>query len=220
MRATENLYQDSVNSSTRPSCYVYDERRRRWYWRRESNWRDPLIDQTDAHPVVCVSWLDAKAYVRWLSGETGETYRLLSEAEWEYVARAGTSTARYWGESQAGQCRYANGADSGTDYPRRWVGCDDGYEKTAPVGSFAANAFGLHDVMGNVWEWVEDPYRRNYRDAPSDGSVWEGGSSSKMLRGGGWYSEPARLRSAYRGDDGLGDRYSSYGFRVARTLRP
>ena len=115
-----------ATSRSMAGCSVYDDRRQRWSWGRNNNWMNPLIDQTDAHPVVCVSWLDAKAYIRWLSGETGETYRLLSEAEWEYVARAGTSTARYWGESQVGQCRYANGADSGTDYPDRWVGCDDG----------------------------------------------------------------------------------------------
>ena len=209
-----------ATSRSMAGCSVYDDRRQRWSWGRNNNWMNPLIDQTDAHPVVCVSWLDAKAYIRWLSGETGETYRLLSEAEWEYVARAGTSTARYWGESQVGQCRYANGADSGTDYPDRWVGCDDGYEKTAPVGSFEANAFGLHDVMGNVWEWVEDPYHRSYRDAPSDGSVWEGGSGDRMFRGGSWYHGPAILRSANRADDDLDDRVSNYGFRVARTLRP
>ena len=209
-----------ATSRSMAGCRVFDDRRQRWSWGRNNNWMNPLIDQTDAHPVVCVSWLDAKAYIRWLSGETGETYRLLSEAEWEYVARAGTSTSRYWGESQVGQCRYANGADSGTDYPGRWVGCDDGYEKTAPVGSFEANAFGLHDVMGNVWEWVEDPYHGSYRNAPSDGSVWEGGSGHRMIRGGSWYHGPASLRSAIRVDDDLDDRTSNLGFRVARTLRP
>ena len=100
------------------------------------------------HPVVCVSWNDAAAYVHWLSQQTGKAYRLLSESEWEYVARAGTSTARYWGESASGQCRYENGADASTDFDDR-VHCNDGYAQTAPVGSYGANDFGLYDVLGN-----------------------------------------------------------------------
>ena len=198
-------------------CYGYDRGRFRWF--RAHNWMNHQYDQTDEHPVVCVSWLDAKAYVRWLSGETGETYRLLSESEWEYVARAGTSTARFWGESQIGQCRYANGADAGTDYPDRWEGCDDGYEYTAPVGRFAANGFGLHDVMGNVWEWVEDSYRYDYRYAVPDGSAWEGGSDRRISRGGSWLNPPGNLRSAGRAWGDLDDEWGNQGFRVARTLR-
>ena len=106
-------------------------------------------------PVINVSWEDAREYVRWLSRETGAPYRLLSEAEWEYVARAGTETARYWGDSESGQCLNANGDDDD-------VNCTDGYANTAPVGSFQPNTFGLYDVLGNVWEWTEDCWNRNY----------------------------------------------------------
>ena len=113
--------------------------------------------------MINVSWEDAQAYVSWLSQQTGARYRLLSEAEWEYVARAGSRTARYWGESESGRCRYANG------YARS---CDDGYEwETAPVGSFAPNVFGLYDVLGNVYEWMEDCWNGSYAGAPTDGSL-------------------------------------------------
>ena len=119
-------------------------------------------------PVINVSWKDAQAYVQWLSRKTGQTYRLLSEAEWEYVARAGTSTAWYWGAREAGQCGYANGADEeAKKHNSSWtvVGCDDGYYRTAPVGRFEANAFGLYDVLGNVWEWVQDCWHESYEGA-------------------------------------------------------
>ena len=139
-------------------------------------------------PVVNVSWNDAKAYVDWLSSETGEAYRLLSEAEWEYVARAGTRT-RYWWGDEIGRNR-ANCAGCGS----RWDG-----GQTAPVGSFSANGFGLHDVHGNVWERVEDCWNVSYRGAPSDGSAWESGNCSRrVVRGGSWVDDPRSLRSANR----------------------
>ena len=169
-------------------------------------------------PVIRVNWDDARAYVDWLSGETGESYRLLSESEWEYAARSGTSTARYWGESESGQCRYANGADASTDFDWR-TGCDDGYSRTAPVGSFAANVFGLHDMSGNVFEWVEDCWNGSYSGAPRDGSAWESGNcSARVLRGGSWFDYPRDLRSAVRFRLETGGRGSVIGFRVARTL--
>ena len=161
-------------------------------------------------PVVNVSWNDAKAYVDWLSSETGEAYRLLSEAEWEYVARAGTRT-RYWWGDEIGRNR-ANCAGCGS----RWDG-----GQTAPVGSFSANGFGLHDVHGNVWERVEDCWNVSYRGAPSDGSAWESGNCSRrVVRGGSWVDDPRSLRSAnrIRSSFGYRDRYA--GFRVARTFTP
>ena len=164
-------------------------------------------------PVINVSWNEAQAYVRWLSRQTGQRYRLLSEAEWEYVARAGTETARYWGESASGQCRYANGHDPSAP-------CPDGYEYTAPVGSFAPNAFGLHDVLGNVLEWTEDCWNDSYAGAPTTGSAWQSGDCSRRpLRGGSWNSSPrGLLRSAVRGGNSTGFRGVGLGFRVARTL--
>ena len=140
-----------------------------------------------------MSWEDAQEYVRWLSREAGEAYRLLSEAEWEYVARAGTTTARYWGESESGQCRYANGWDqvaSGeSETERQAADCSDGYTVMAPVGVYEANAFGLYDVLGNVWEWTQDCRNDSYSGAPVDGSAWRSGDcSERVLRGGSWFN--------------------------------
>ena len=191
-----------------------------WKERSGRHWKSPGFSQTDAHPVVCVSWNDAQAYMRWLSGRTGEEYRLLSEAEWEYVARAGTETARYWGASESGQCRYANGADASTDFDWR-TGCNDGHASTAPVGRYEANGYGLHDVLGNVWEWVEDCWNDSYAGAPRDGSAWTSGVCSvRVLRGGSWYLPPKYLRSALRYGDTTGHRDDDLGFRVARALTP
>ncbi len=175
-----------------------------------------------SRPVINVSWEDAREYVRWLSRETGEEYRLLTEAEWEYVARAGTQTARYWGESESGQCRFGNGADAAAlaENPD-WitVSCNDGYSRTALVGLFEPNGFGLYDVLGNVWEWTQDCWNESYSGAPADGSAWSSGDCSlRVLRGGAWYLEPGNLRSAYRDRDSTGTRNNRLGFRVAQTM--
>ena len=160
-------------------------------------------------PVINVSWADATAYAAWLSAETGLRYRLPSEAEWEYAARAGTETRYSWGNA-IGRNR-ANCWDCGS----RWDG-----EQTAPVGSFAANTWGLHDLHGNVTEWVEDCWHDSYRGAPADGRAWTtGGSCSRRVsRGGSWRDGPRYLRAANRYRDSAGDRHVSLGFRVARTL--
>ena len=164
------------------------------------------------HPVTNVSWEDAREYVAWLSDETGAEYRLLSESEWEYVARARTETARYWGENEREQCRYANGNDDR-------VPCSDGHEYTAPAGSLEPNDFGLYDVLGNVWEWTEDCRNESYAGAPGDGSDWRSGDCSlRVLRGGTWNDEPENLRSATRSSLSTDRRGSYLGFRVARTL--
>ena len=162
-------------------------------------------------PVINVSWDDAQSYVRWLSRRTDKTYRLLSEAEWEYVARAGTTTRYHWGDEIGHNRANCDGCGS------RW---DD--EKTAPAGSFWANAWGLHDVHGNVWEWVEDCWNNSYTGAPADGSAWEGGDCAKrVLRGGSWYYvDPGILRAAYRFRSYTGGRLHNVGFRIARTLTP
>ena len=174
-------------------------------------------------PVINVSWSEARSYAEWLSRTTGETYRLPSEAEWEYVARAGTETARYWGETDAAQCRHANGADATAlrEYPN-WitVSCSDEYPGTAPVGSFAPNAFGLYDALGNVWEWTLDCWNERYSGAPADGSAWESGDcSDRVSRGGGWLNGPGRLRSASRSRDPVDSfRSNAGGFRVVRII--
>ena len=193
-----------------------------WKERVGRGWRDPGFVQGEEHPVVCVSWHDAREYVRWLSRKTGESYRLLSESEWEFVARGGTRTARYWGERAEEQCRHANGADlTAKRYNGGWTvaSCDDGYYQTAPVGSFTKNGFGLHDVLGNVWEWTQDCWNDSYTGALEDGRAWETGICDKrVLRGGSWCSLPWNLRSANRFRYTTDLRYFNLGFRVARTL--
>lgn len=189
-------------------CWIYDDD---WSFDDSATWSNPGHVQTDLDPVVCVSWESALDYVEWLSEQTGEAYRLLTESEWEYVARGGTSTARYWGQTAIEQCQFANG--------RKLDRCDDGYEWTAPVGTYEANAYGLYDVMGNVWEWVQDCWNESYEGAPRDGTAWEEGDCElRGERGGSWISEPRHLRSANRNRFAFDDRDRSIGFRVARTL--
>lgn len=194
--------------------------------RADRDWRNPGISQTDDHPVVCLTWDDAVAYTQWLSAKTGAHYRLLSEAEWEYVARAGTETYRFWGDDVANinACRYANIADetplpNGEKWPRRFA-CTDGYWSPSPVGSFEANSFGLYDVLGNVWEWVEDCANETYDGAPTDGSAWteSGDCSQRVLRGGAAHEGGGFIRAAIRGFYTRAGRISGDGFRVARDL--
>lgn len=185
------------------------------------DWRDPKargqpLNQSPNDPVVCVSWDDARAYAAWLSRKSGKAYRLPSEAEWEYAARAGTVSARPWGEAPSRE--FANyGAETccgplaaGRD---RWA-------TTSPVGAFPPNRFGLYDMLGNVWQRTEDCAHDDYRGAPADGSAWTTGGdcSRRMVRGGGWFHPPDLLRSAARAADPKDFRVNDIGFRVARSL--
>jgi formylglycine-generating enzyme required for sulfatase activity len=163
------------------------------------------------HPVINVSWKDAKTYTEWLSRKTGKAYRLLTEAEWEYVARAGTTTAFWPGDSIS--TSHANFND------RERTGRGQFLYHTVSVCNFHANPWGLYQVHGNVWEWCEDNWHDDYRGAPQDGSVWQGGDVSvRVLRGGSWNSVPDILRSAVRSCDQVNIRSYEIGFRVARTL--
>jgi formylglycine-generating enzyme required for sulfatase activity len=168
----------------------------------------------DARPVINVSWDEAQQYVRWLSGRTGKRYRLLTEAEWEYAARGRSVTPFSFGATiSPDQANYDGNYTYGGG--RRGV-----YrQQTVPVGSFPANNFALHDMHGNVWEWVEDCYGDSYAGAPSDASVpvTGGTCSARVRRGGSWGSTPLDLRSAYRYRGSPGLRVDSIGFRVART---
>ena len=190
---------------------------------REKNWRNPGYWQDDPHPVACVSWDDAKAYMVWLSQRTGKAYRLLMEAEWEYAARAGTTTRRFWGDDGHQSCAYANGADQTTKAQvPGWIyqtaNCNDRYTNTAPVGSYRANAFGLYDMLGNVGEWTEDCWNENYNGAPTDARAWTAGNcSQRVVRGGSWFGDPQNLRAASRYWDFTAVRANINGFRVART---
>jgi len=171
-------------------------------------------------PAINVSWNDAKAYVQWLSRRTGKSYRLLTEAEWEYAARAGTTGRFSNNGAETELCGIANHADQSTSYSWKNAACSDGVgERTAPVGRYNANGFGLHDMHGNVWEWVEDCYKDSYSGAPADGSAFVNQSCSyRVLRGGSWDIYPQNLRSANRSRFTPSLRGYVLGFRVARTL--
>jgi formylglycine-generating enzyme required for sulfatase activity len=177
----------------------------KWELRKGRSFRNPGFIQDDSHPVVCVNWYDAKAYVQWLSGRMDKGYRLLSDAEWEYACRAGTQTLFWWGSSiSTGQAN-----------------CRGSYaQKTMPVKSFQPNPWGLYQVHGNVNEWVEDCMSDDVHNPPSDGSARTTGyCSERILRGGSWLSDPQDLAFSFRFTlNTAGDRHSDVGFRVARTL--
>jgi formylglycine-generating enzyme required for sulfatase activity/tRNA A-37 threonylcarbamoyl transferase component Bud32 len=172
------------------------------------SWRDPGFAQTDRDPVVCVSWDDAKAYAAWLSQVTGKSYRLPGEAEWEYAARAGTTTARWWGDPIG-------------DGNANCAGCGSKWDSksTSPVGSFRPNPFGLYDMLGNVWQWTGDCWNDSYVNAPSDSSIAlaSGECDRRVARGGSWNYEPWIVRAGFRYWTISGNRYNNDGFRVART---
>ena len=186
------------------------------------SWRDTGYAQDDGHPAACVSWEDASAYVAWLSARTGKRYRLPSEAEWEYAARAGAATPRFWGADANAACAYANGADRSTQarvaFAAAWSAaeCEDRHAYTAPVGSFRPNAFGLHDMLGNVAEWTQDCWNADHAGAPSDGSARTTGDCAlRTVRGGSWEDGPVGVRSAYRVGSPTTIRVWTRGFRVA-----
>jgi formylglycine-generating enzyme required for sulfatase activity/uncharacterized caspase-like protein len=186
----------------------------KWQHRSGRSFLNPGIQQDDGHPAVCVSWTDATAFAGWLSRKTGKTYRLLTEAEWEYAARAGTSTPFWWGSSSSpSQANYDGTSTYGGGATGEYRG------KTVPVDSFAANPWGLYNVHGNVWEWVQDCWNGSYNGAPTNGSAWTTGDCGRrVLRGGGWGSRPGDLRAARRSHDTTGHRAYELGFRLARTL--
>jgi len=175
-------------------------------------------------PVVCITWTDVKAYVDWLARKTGKSYRLLSEAEWEYAARAGRTGPYAWGDDPDIGCREANIYDqSAFDPTRPWetTKCNDGWIGVAPVGSYPANPFGLYDVIGNVWEWVEDCYIVPIPQTPSDGQAIQvkGQCDNRVVKGGSWASPISWERPTFRGRDPE-DRISHiFGFRIARDLQ-
>lgn len=192
-----------------------------WTESEGHDWKNLGFAQGSDHPAACVNWNDAKAYAQWLSKRTGKAYRLPSEAEWEYAARAGTSTQRYWGDQLSVSCKSANGVDIAASRVFTWLyahfPCDDGYVYTSPVGSFEPNRFGLHDMLGNVWEWTEDCYNNSIQGTPSDGSArLSGHCDQRVSRGGSWMDTPRVLRVSTRTNDEVNRRFNFKGFRVAR----
>jgi formylglycine-generating enzyme required for sulfatase activity len=234
-RSQWTAFVSATNRETRGGCF--------WTGRSGSkpdpagSWRDVGFPQDDNHPVVCVTWADAQAYVGWLSQRTGRRYRLLTESEWEYAARAGTTTPYPWGSTATHE--YANyGADTCCS---PLASGRDKWEQTSPVGAFPPNTFGLYDMHGNVLQWVQDCLSPSYAGLPTDGSAYETvvdlkmtgrlsrmtGTSScsyRMVRGADWNDPPAMIRSAFRNfGPGPGATLQDYrsagvGFRVARTL--
>lgn len=207
-------------------CRVWDPALSRFSEDARRDWQDPATPAVpaDEQPVSCVSFTDALAYVRWLSSKAGARYRLPSEAEWEYSARAGSRTLRPWGDEGESGCDHANTYDlvSEASYRLGWPnsGCRDGYADLAPVGQFSANAFGLHDVIGNVKEWVQDCATASYVGRPRDARAWEwlGGCDERVQRGGSWLTPPAENRSAFRVAAPAGEHAGDTGFRVALDL--
>jgi formylglycine-generating enzyme required for sulfatase activity len=198
-------------------------------------WREPDYGRPTAEdePVVCVSWLDAKVYAAWLSGKTGQRYRLLTEAEWEYAAKGGAKTTWPWGEDAQKICEYANVYDAeGRKDPRQTrdggdpsapkAECSDGFQIVAPVGSFKPNGFGLHDMIGNVWEWTEDCSAPGlYPAGPLDGSatpVSMGTCDKRAVRSASWRTRLSRHRPTFRGRDPEATASNIFGFRIARDL--
>ncbi len=198
------------------SCYTYKDGS--WGYHEGLNWRNPNFYQNNNHPVTCISWNDATAYAKWLSNQTGNKYRLPTEAEWEYAARAGTETARYWGNNPDYACSYANVADQkAKEKFSGWTihNCRDGYTYTAPVGSFKANKFGLFDMLGNLWEWTCSEYTEEYNNQEKQCFIY---AIRFVLRGGSWDYGPGFLRSAFRNRNVPSNRDGNFGFRLARIV--
>ncbi len=203
-------------------CRVWDAELARFSDDGRRSWQD--VAPADDFPATCVSFADAVAYAQWLAAKTGERYRLPSEAEWEYSARAGSRSLRPWGDDAADGCDAANTYDlvAAARFRLGWpeARCRDGHGDLAQVGQFAANAFGLQDMIGNAREWVQDCATGSYVGRPRDGRAWEwiGGCGERVQRGGSWLTPPDESRSASRSGAPAGERAGDAGFRVARDL--
>jgi len=190
-------------------------------YRAGVQWNAPSFEQTDSNPVVCVSWNDAQEFIRWLNRETRLHFRLPSEAEWEYAARAKTTTKYFWGDAPEQACKFANAADETTPpgdqrFPSATTNCRDGYFFTSPVGHYAPNAFGLYDMLGNAREWTADCASNSYDGAPNDGSPWlTGDCTARIARGSSWFGSPNNLRVSARGSGITPARDFDMGFRLA-----
>ncbi|MCX7098607.1 MAG: SUMF1/EgtB/PvdO family nonheme iron enzyme [Methylococcales bacterium] len=206
-------------------CWSYQQAAtKHWNWWSWANWQSPVQGTALGAklPATCVSWLDALAYIHWLNKVSGQEYRLPTEAEWEYAARAGSATARYWGNNPDIACSYANVADlsslGATVWPQRHR-CGDGYFFSAPVGSLHANKFGLYDMLGNVWEWTCSDYDEKYTGAEKlcTDAKQVGEEGLIAIRGGGWNADAPRVRAAYRNWGLAWSRQANQGFRLVRV---
>ncbi|WP_050808514.1 formylglycine-generating enzyme family protein [Collimonas fungivorans] len=195
-----------------------------WNVAADRSWRKPGYAQDDSHPVVCVNLADVKAYTGWLSAKTKKPYRLLTEAEWEYAARAGTTSIRYWGDDAVMTCQFANVADhswqpTSVANKEAAFNCADNFAHSSPAASFQPNQFGLYDMLGNVWQWTSDCYTDNYAASPADGKpTMSGPCTGRTLRGGSWDFGPRFVRAARRLRTPPAFRKNQVGFRVALAV--
>lgn len=215
---------DAERNTVEPGCWSYQiESEKHWNWWPWANWKVPVRGAAlqASMPVTCVSLYDVTAYIQWLNAETGQEYRLPTEAEWEYAARAGTITARFWGNNPDIACSYANVADKALLGSTQWPqthNCEDGYFFASKAGVLRANKFGLHDMLGNVWEWTCSKYEEKYNGAEQVCTDIKPGSDALIsIRGGGWNADPPRVRAAYRNWGLAWSRQANQGFRLVRT---
>ena len=215
---------DAERNAGESGCWSYQKQSDKpWNWWRWANWKLPVkgADLMPTDPVSCVSFYDVMAYIQWLNQETGQEYRLPTEAEWEYAARAGTATARYWGNNSDIACGYANVADDTQVGFAKWPhahNCEDGYFFSATVRALSANKFGLYDMLGNVWEWTCSKYEEKYTGAEAVCADIKPGSDVFIsIRGGGWNADAPRVRAAYRNWGLAWSRQANQGFRLVRV---
>lgn len=225
---------EATGYQTMPSCWVWQEITSEHNWginTQKGNWKTPKYAPSDDHPVMCVTWEDAKAYAKWLSEKTNKAYRLPSEAEWEYAARAGSSTDYYFGNDSNKLCEYGNILDlSGSkalarDYKvnKSGVACDDGAEYTSAVGKYKPNAYGIYDMIGNVGEYTLDCEHHGYNGAPTDGSARVDSCNKErpmiVRRGGAYGANANAVRSANRAHAGITNPSSlGEGFRLVEDI--
>ncbi len=222
-RGEFRAFVDDTGYEVEGGCFTEDNSE--WEFRPEHNWRNPGYHQDDSHPVVCVGWEDAAEYVEWLKVRVSTSYILPSEAEWEYAARAGTQARRYWGDDLANNltCDFANANDifseKANGFPIPSFPCVDGYARTAPVGSYIANPFGLYDMLGNAWEFTYDCWHDSYQGASNDRDPrLDGECTLRVSRGSSWVLDPNNVRAAIRTGVRTNYRNDNQGFRVAKML--
>ena len=218
----DTAYKTDAEKGERPGAFGWDPDKKAFGFNAKYSWRNAGFEQTDEHPVVNVSWNDAVAFCKWLSKKEGNTYRLPTEAEWEYACRAGTTTRYYSGDDPETLAKVGNVADATAKakFPdwKYTIKASDGYVFTSPVGSFQPNAFGLYDMHGNAWQWCADWYGAEYyAKSSADDPTGPDTGDVRVLRGGSWYDWPIIARSANRDRSTPVYRYYITGFRVART---
>ncbi len=218
----DTQYKTDAEKGAKPGAWSWNADEKKLDFDERHFWRNPGFEQTDEHPVVLVSWYDAVALCKWLSTKEGKTYRLSTEAEWEYACRAGTTTRYYSGDDPETLATVGNVADAALKATipdwRHTIKASDTYVFTAPVGRFKPNSFGLYDMHGNARQWCADRYGENYyATSPVDDPTGADSGTSRVVRGGSWGGPPQTTRSANRGSGAPDDRNDGIGFRVART---